>query len=81
MLFKWILSFLGRSELPKREKEKEEQQCLMDNNLTDKGFYFVLLWFLIKPFIVLFNQKNSLIKIILVRPLKIFKLLVNTSNK
>lgn len=35
--------FLGRSELQKREKDKEEQQSLMDDNLIDKGFYFVLL--------------------------------------
>lgn len=31
-----VLFCKRRSELPKREKDKEEQQCLMDNNLTDK---------------------------------------------
>lgn len=50
--------FLGESELPKKEIDKEERQSLMDDNRIDKGFYFVLLLSLIKPFIVLFNQKT-----------------------
>lgn len=57
MLFTLILPFLGRSELLKKEIAKEERESLMDDNRIDKGFYFVLLWSLIKPFIVLFNQK------------------------
>lgn len=35
--------FLGRSELPKKEKDTEEHQSLMDDNIIDKGFYFVFL--------------------------------------
>lgn len=50
--------FLGESELPKKEIDIEERQSLMDDNSIDKGFYFVLLLSLIKPFIVLFNQKT-----------------------
>lgn len=55
--------FLGRSELPKKEKDTEEHQSFMDVNLIDKGFYFVLLWSAVKSFVVLFD-KNFLIKMI-----------------
>lgn len=48
---------LGKSELPKREKDVEDQQRLMDDNLIEKGFYFVLLSSSIKLFIVLFDKK------------------------
>lgn len=51
--------FLGEGELPKKEIDIEERQSLMDDNSIDKGFYFVLFFLsLIKPFIVLFNQKT-----------------------
>lgn len=47
--------FLGRSELPKKEKDTEEHQSLMDDNIIDKGFYFVFLWSAIKSF---YNTNN-----------------------
>lgn len=72
--------FSGKSELPKREKDIEEQQSLMDDNLIDKGFYFVLLWSSIKSFIVLFHKKIFNKNYFCATVKKIFKLLVNASN-
>lgn len=81
MLFKWILSFLGRSELPKKEIDIEEGQSLMDDNRIGKGFYFVLLWSLIKPFIVLFSRKLFNKNYFSATVKKIFKFLLNTSSE
>lgn len=61
--------FLGEGELPKKEIDIEERRSLMDDNSIDKGFYFVLFFFIFNQTIYCFIQpKNSLIKILLVRP-------------
>lgn len=37
--------FLGRSKIPKKEKDIEEHQGLVDDHMIKKGIYFVILWF------------------------------------